>query len=522
MYYKVVSLGVIVLFFLASFSKANQSCSGIQTAVDRVLHEGSDPNVVKPPLGNNVTPETSIGKSGAVQNPNPTNFAAKGNQANSNPLPAYDSKEISEHFKFNTKYPDDVSDAKNMFSDTVSLIRKGNDPKFNEGAELMLDYQTKALQSKSYLDNNESLKIVMDAKRRLLNARLNRQGDARGMSLEDVESGIEYLTARLSKVDPKLLKPPSPYDLEQKLLNELKESVKAKREHRARELISTQNSQARKAEKFAEELKDRSSGPVNGQILTSADKDSLSQLTQLLNNNPNQLTKNQVQQILEMREKLKQKQAFKNDNYSGMIPEDDKATNLFASALDSAVKKINQGSSKAYSLAESHGDKIKLATVEKNIHHSNGKTTRETVTSASAASKAKPDLEIIKTDLTKASPGQNRGELNEHLKFRPVIKDGQTMKEIFETKLKGVFTKKEIDDANFASTLDLQGVEKFSGSHAFEFVEKIDELKATQQWDTLFNRLSKDEKDKITNLYERVHDHYINFRRPDILNLPNY
>lgn len=336
------------------------------------------------------------------------------------------------------------------------------------------------------------------------------------MSLEEIDEATRYLKAKIEKVPPKD-KLSDQFRMDTDRLKELEKIGARKREHIESQEKFRAVREEYQAQQAAKELRIRRESGI-GAPLTSEQSDQISQLTLILESSkPNHLTPVQIKEINETAKYLQQKSFWydKKNDIGGLVKEDNEKVHKFVKALDDAVTKIRNGSSNADKLAKEQNRILTLPTVERNIQQPNGTFKRETVISAGGARNASKDGEKITGMLKLVNPSTiNLRNLESFVKFQPVISKQKEFTDL-ANKLKphGV-TVDELRDANIASTLNLQGLERNSlySRNTFELVEKINELKHLDKWSEVERSLTDGEKKLLDNLFKVADDHYQNFR----------
>lgn len=421
-------------------------------------------------------------------------------------------------FGLKDRDPNNSRDVASLQQDASYLmVRQKQAPeKFNEASDKMLEQINQALANPSMETHHFGLKR---AKEELLQARYMGRKPPENMSASELKSSIDQLQELMTKAGIKSFDtPPTELAAEHELLKKLTKIYDKTPEARAAQqaMLASARADFRSGQNQVE-MTFRSTKSPAAQPLTPAQATEIEQLTQTLKVNPTSLTPDQARKLDELRRTVREKMEWKEGQYSGLTAQDKKRAEEFTAALDRAADQLNRQSSGMINLAEQQGRTIKFPTVDTNRVNSFGERSRENLISARGASMARPDAEVIMTDLRKASPSYDP-RLEQLVQFKPVIGRGDTMKKMEDSLTNLGITKDEIHSANVASTVDILALEKIPGTleRANSFAQKIYNLSQQGRLQQVQEQLGSDGKKAVQELIQVIRQHQKDYIPPHL------
>jgi hypothetical protein len=353
----------------------------------------------------------------------------------------------------------------------------------------------------------------------LLRSKYLKNGEAENLSPADMSSAITDLKAKLKAAGVGTFDDPPPELVAEKELLKKLEKLYAKTPEAQAE---QQAALARARDSYREdqvkaESHFRASRSPAAQPFAPSEAQEIEQLTQALRINPQNLTPDQAAKIESYRKRVREKQNWKEGQYSGLPAQDRTRSEEFAAALDQAAARLNQQSSGMINLAESQGRTVKLPRVEFNRPDGRGGLVRDSGISARGAAMARPESEVIMTDLRVANVFSDT-RLPELVQFRPVVSKGSTMQKLESVLGDLGVSRAEIHGANVASTVDVIALEKLPDAmkNSNEFAQKIVVLSQQGKLQAVAEKLGEDGQKAVRELIAVARQHQRDYIPPHL------
>ncbi|MFN8845552.1 MAG: hypothetical protein ACK5V3_06910 [Bdellovibrionales bacterium] len=483
----------LILIIHLSIANSNPTCQNVQLGVNAVLAKAGQPES-----------GSQLGSSGSNPSPQPQ-------------APTTSSNSVA---KFITERDySSESGVRSFAQDTSYLLARrsrGTPEEFNSATDKMIANANDILK-----DGGQSRyhPEAARAKAELFKSKYLKNGEAENLNPADMSSAIADLKAKLKAAGVGTFDDPPPeLAAEKELLKKLEKLYAKTPEAQAEQQAALARARdSYRADQNQAENNFRASRSPAAQPFAVNEAQEIEQLTQTLRTSPQSLTPEQASKIESYRKRVREKQNWKEGQYSGLPAQDRKRSEEFAAALDQAASRMNQQNSGMINLAESQGRTVKLPRVEFNRPDGRGGLVRDSGISARGAAMARPESEVIMTDLRVANAFTD-SRLPELVQFRPVVSKGSTMQKLESVLGDLGVTRTEIHGANVASTVDVIALEKLPDAmkNSNEFAQKIVTLSQQGKLQAIAEKLGEDGQRAVRELMAVARQHQRDYIPPHL------
>jgi hypothetical protein len=349
-----------------------------------------------------------------------------------------------------------------------------------------------------------------------------------GLSIEELNRGIEELSASIKKLGGSSYYTPPEFKPIGALLDKLKAELKKRPQPTVAQGQVPGQSQAAaapprsktieevaaeyKAEQARKAYEARANHPDPlAHPLTDVKKQEIATAIEILKKPPSAISPEEAKKLVELQQDLYKRYHWRGDGkISGMYDKDLTEYGNLRDAWNAAANRFkNMGGSSTMNIAQSQGRYIRPPTTQVNRTDSWGTMSRPSVVNTHAARIASSDAQIVMDDLRRVHPPSER--LRDYVQFRPVISSSADLDNLARQLQPYGITPEMLRSANITSTLDLWSLSTFQS----EFNQtqtlvriaqstRLPQLEGTAR--TLFDRLMESARNQVNNHVP----HYLN------------